>query len=233
MNELWTNLCQAAGIQMDESLDRRLNAYIELLLRANERMNLTRIQTREEAEVRHVGDALTLLPLIASGRQRLADVGSGGGVPGIPLAIARPDLRVTLIESTRKKAAFLRDAIHELSLENVEVADVRAEELAHSERRETFAVVAARALASMNVLAEWCLPLVKTGGKLLAMKGEKAAAELASSGSALKKLGGGCATVHPAHLPGIDHHVIVEVAKISSSPRIYPRSPAQVSAQPL
>lgn len=230
---IWEELASRASVAIGPEQRRQLDRYLDLLLEANQTMNLTRIEDRAEAERLHVGDALTLLPFIPRGEQRIADVGSGGGVPGIPLAIVRPDLTVTLIESTQKKAAFLSRAMQALELPNLEVFASRAEDLAHSPRRESFDVVIARALAMMNVLAEWCLPLVRKGGKLLAMKGAKVVEELPAAEKAIRILNGAPAVVHPAHLPGAENHVIVEVVKVGRTDRRYPRSPAQLKAKPL
>ena len=136
--------------------------------------NLTRRLLTAAAEVQHIGDALTLLPFLPMGNIALADVGTGGGVPGIPLAIVRwPDISViTLIESTKKKAAFLQRAAAELGLSNLSRqrrAGGRRRQLVRS-LRETFDVAVARAVATLDWLAEWCLPLVKVKGKVLAMK---------------------------------------------------------------
>ena len=106
--ELWNELAKRAGLTLSPEQHALLSRYIDLLIEANQTMNLTRIATREAAEIGHVGDSLTLLPFLPKTAHRLADVGSGGGVPGIPLAIARPDAQVRLIESTKKKADFLR-----------------------------------------------------------------------------------------------------------------------------
>ena len=122
-------------------------------------------------------------------------------MPGLPLAIVRPDAQVTLIESTRKKADFLTDAVHQMQLRNVKVANARAEELARGPARESFDVVTARAVGALDLLAEWCLPLTKKGGKLLAMKGQRIAEELPAAARAIRILGGGgspfCLTFGP------------------------------------
>jgi 16S rRNA (guanine527-N7)-methyltransferase len=186
-------------------------------------MNLTRIVDPAAAEVQHVGDALTVLPHLPKGACRIADVGSGGGVPGIPLAIARPDAAVTLIETTKKKAVFLRETAAALELKNITVLDERVEDVGRGELRETFDVAIARAVGSMVWLAEWCLPLVKKGGKVLAMKGEKVAEDLAGTAKTIRILGGGKAVVHPVSLPGSDHRVIVEIAKIAVTDKRFPR----------
>jgi len=207
MQELWTKLAARAGLALDQQQAALLGRYLDLLLEANRRMNLTRIRDRAAAEVQHVGDALTLLPFLPAGPHRLADVGSGGGVPGIPLAIVRPDVAVTLIESTQKKARFLRDAAGALGLANVTVIADRAENLAPGR----FDAVVARAVAPLEDLVRWCLPLLRPGGRLLAMKGPRVNEELPAAIRACRKLGGGAPVVHPAPLPGAEDHVIVEV----------------------
>src|SRR5688572_8478058 len=230
---LWSQLTGRAGLTLTAEQQDRLSLYLDLLLEANRTMNLTRIVDRASAEVHHVGDALTLLPLLPAGAIRLADVGSGGGVPGIPLAVARPDARVMLIESTKKKAAFLKDAVAQLKLENVSVSEWRAEDVGHSNSRETFDVAVARAVATLDWLAEWCLPLVKKGGKLLAMKGARAAEEVPAAAKAVKMLGGGPAVVHPVELPGSEHRVIVEVPKVTRTDKRLPRAATQAKGKPL
>src|SRR5687767_14107401 len=166
MNPLWNDLAARAGVTLSDEQHAGLSRYLDLLLEANARMNLTRITDRAAAELQHVGDALTVLPHLPREPHRLADVGTGGGVPGIPLAIVRPEMTVLLIESTKKKAAFLKQVIEELKLPNVSVSEWRAEDVGHSNSRETFDVAVARAVATLDWLAEWCLPLVKTGGKM-------------------------------------------------------------------
>lgn len=233
MNPLWNDLAARAGVALSADQHDRLSRYLDLLAEANATMNLTRIVDRPTAEVQHVGDALTVLPHLPPGPHRLADVGAGGGVPGIPLALARPDVRILLIESTKKKAAFLRRAVEALGLANVEVTDLRAEDVGLSDRRETFDVAVARAVATMNWLAEWCLPLVRKGGKVLAMKGPKVAEELPAAGRAIKSLNGGEPIVHPVDLPGAEHHVIVEIPKSGRTDPRYPRPPTRAKGRAL
>src|SRR4051794_9260225 len=202
MNPLWTDLAARAGLSLTAEQHARLARYLDPLLAANATMNLTRITDRAAAEVQHVGDSLTVLPFLPKTPHALADVGTGGGVPGIPLAIARPDARITLIEATKKKAAFLRDAVAALQLPNVSIVDARAEDAAHGEQREAFDIAVARAVATMDWLVEWCLPLVTKGGKMLAMKGPKVAEELPLADPIIRLLGGMPAVVHPVDLPG-------------------------------
>ena len=233
MTPLWNDLARRASIELSPDQHAKLSRYLDLLFEANARMNLTRITDRAAAEVQHVGDSLTLLPHLPAGAIRVADVGSGGGAPGIPLAIARADATFLLIESTKKKAAFLKQAIEALELTNVSVSEWRAEDVGHSNNRETFDVAIARAVARMAWLAEWCLPLVKKGGKLLAMKGPKVAEELPEATRTIKLAGGGEAIVHPVDLPGTEHRVIVEVAKIARSDKRLPRPATQAKGKPL
>ena len=130
MQGLWDELCRRAGRSLSQDQDHLLSRYIDLLLDGNQRMNLTRIDTRQSAEVLHVGDALTLLPHLPVGQLQLVDVGSGGGIPGIPIAIVRPEISVTLFESTQKKASFLVEAVKNLGLRNVTIVAKRAEDCA-------------------------------------------------------------------------------------------------------
>ncbi|HYE21347.1 MAG TPA: 16S rRNA (guanine(527)-N(7))-methyltransferase RsmG [Tepidisphaeraceae bacterium] len=225
MIELWNEIAGRAGVALSHLQTAQLDRYITLLLEANKRMNLTRIPDRATADVAHVADALTVLPHLPAGAHRLADVGSGGGVPGLVLASARPDAQVFLIESTKKKAEFLRETAAALDLANVTVIADRAEAAGRGELRDSCDVVIARAVAAMTFLAEWCLPLVKKGGKFLAMKGAKIAEELPEAQTAIRLLSGAPAVVHPVELPGTEHHVIVEVVKIGRTPLDYPRDP--------
>src|SRR5688572_990059 len=129
MNELWISISARANVTLAEQQHASLNQYLDLLTAANEKMNLTRIVDRESAERLHIADALTLLQYLPKEPHRLVDVGSGGGVPGIPLAIVRPDVTVLLVESTQKKAAFLRETAATLKLSNVSVSEWRAEDV--------------------------------------------------------------------------------------------------------
>lgn len=231
---LWNELAARANRTLTDDQHQRLWRYLDLLLEANRQMNLTRIVDRESAEVQHIADALTLLKFIPPAARRVADVGSGGGVPGLPLAIALPNMQFVLFESTKKKATFLDRTAHELGLANVRVSDMRAEDAGRDKAfRETFDVAVARAVGTMNWLAEWCLPLVQKRGVMLAMKGPKAAEELPLAEHAIKLLGGSDPDVHPADLPGANLHVIVEVRKIGKTPPAYPRPATATKGKPL
>lgn len=178
------------GIRVADDVIAKIGDYLARLLAMNEQMNLTAIETPDAAWERHAFDALTLVPLLedvpAGGR--LVDIGSGGGLPGIPLAIARPDLLVTLVESTQKKAAFLSAIATALGLSNVNVYAERAEALVTGPLRGTFDVVTARAVARLVQLVPMTAPFAKSGGRLLLIKGQKANEEVTEAARVLVKL---------------------------------------------
>ncbi|MDP3276711.1 MAG: 16S rRNA (guanine(527)-N(7))-methyltransferase RsmG [Deltaproteobacteria bacterium] len=181
----------ALGVTLTEAQVTQLGRYLAYLLAMNEQMNLTAIVDPVEAWSRHVLDGLSLVVHLASvpERSRVADVGAGGGVPGIVLAIARPDLRFVLIEATLKKAAFLEALAKALSLGNVRVRPERAEVLGVGDMAESFDVVCARAVGKLEVLLVWTVPLAKPGAKLLFIKGQRADEELAAAQRVLVRLG--------------------------------------------
>ena len=185
--------------------------------------------SRPAAEL--IDDSLVLAAHIADAR-RLVDVGSGGGLPGLPLKIVRPDLEVTLIEADQDKAAFLVQAAARLDLRGVEVLAVRAEDAGHDPRyREAFDVAVARALAPLPTLVELCLPLVRVGGRLLAQKTEKE--DVARAARAVEVLGGRLGAAIGAASRARGSGVIVVVEKIGPTPRAYPRRPGLPSRKPL
>lgn len=167
----------ALGVSLDDAAVARLGHYLALLLAINEQMNVTAITTPAEAWTRHALDALTLVAHIPPSA-RVADLGSGGGVPAIPLAIARPDVRFTLIESTQKKATFLTDAAAALGLANVTVRAERAEAVAAGPLHGGFDVVTARAVGKLSVLVPLAAPLLFKNGLCLFIKGQRADEEL-------------------------------------------------------
>lgn len=179
------------GVSLDEVAVDRLRRYLATLLAMNERMNLTAITSPDEVWTRHALDALTLVPLLPAPREGLSlmDVGSGGGVPGIPVAIARPDVHITLVEATQKKAAFLADVAKALGLDRVRVVASRAESLLRSPHRAAYEVVTARAVGRLAVLVPWTLPFVKRGGVALLIKGQRADEELDEARREILRMG--------------------------------------------
>ena len=231
--ELWNSLAERAGLGLSAEQIAALGAYLDLLEAANQRMNLTRITDREQAEILHVGDAMTLLAFLPKEPHRLADVGSGGGVPGIVLGIVRPDIEIVLIESTKKKADFLASATKELKLANVTVEPRRAEEVANSRQRESFDVAAARAVGTLEILVEWLLPLVKVKGQALVMKGPKGVEELRQAERVIPMLGGGAGETIAADLQAGMGHLIIKIPKVARTPPRFPRDPSVAKGLPL
>jgi 16S rRNA (guanine527-N7)-methyltransferase len=224
-NEQWSQLAAAGGIELAADRVALLDRYLALLLDANTRFNLTRIFEPAAAELGHVSDALSLLPFLPRGEFALADLGSGGGVPGIPLAVALPRAKVVLIESTRKKADFLRSCAGELGLANVTVIGDRAETAGRGEYRGRFDVVASRGVAMLEWLVEWSLPLAKLGGTMLAMKGPRVTEELKAATLVAHRLGGSAPVVHEVTAAGLEHHRIVRIDKVGPTPPGFPRDP--------
>src|SRR6266508_3657941 len=178
-----------------------------------------------------IEDSLVLLEHLG-GASRLVDVGSGGGLPGLPLKIARPELAVTLVEADQAKAAFLVQACARLALDGVDVVARRAEVLGHEPGyREAFDVAVARALAPMPVLVELCLPLVRVGGRLLAQKTDKE--EIGAAGHALDVVGGAVHSIVSAPSGLRRFGTLIIVDKVRATPAEYPRRPGVPSRKPL
>jgi 16S rRNA (guanine527-N7)-methyltransferase len=180
-----------------------------------------------------IEDSLVLLDFLPPGPQRIIDVGSGGGLPGLPLRLARPDLSLTLLEANQRKAAFLVQAAARLQLEDVEVVAQRAEEAGRDPRhREAYDFALARALATMPVLVELCLPFVAVGGRLLAMKTD-AVEEAESARGAIARLGGQLVAISPAASAARKLGEVVVIEKIRPTPAEFPRRPGVPGRRPL
>lgn len=220
-----------AGVTPSPSQLADMEQFIHLLLTANERMNLTAIREPDEAWRRHVLDSLTVLPLLR-GADLVADVGSGGGLPGIPLAIAAPGKAFTLVEATGKKARFLEEMKTELRLSNVQVRAERAETLGRDPaHRERYDAVVGRAVGPLCTFLELAMPLARVGGRVLALKGRKAEEEVKEAATALEQLGGTYGGIHRL-LKG-DDSAVIEIAKRQSTPDNYPRRPGMPKKRPL
>lgn len=216
-----------SGIQLDQ-LDR----YAEVLVEYNQKVNLTAITDPEGIEDKHFVDSLLFAsqPQVAG---HMVDVGTGAGFPGIVAKIYKPDLDLTLMEPTGKRVTFLQYACEQLGLAGVEFAKERAEEAARKQWREAFDLAGARAVASLPVLAEYCLPLVKTGGSFLAMKGSAAADELTAARGAIQKLGGKLVTMQDLTLPNGDPRSLILCGKVTETPSVYPRNGGKIAKAPL
>lgn len=224
--------CAALGISLTEQQLALLDRYAEILVDYNQKVNLTAITTPEGIEDRHFADSLLFAaqPEVAG---RLVDVGTGAGFPGIVAKIYKPDLSLTLMEPTGKRVDFLRYACGELGLTGVEFVKERAEEAARKQWREVFDVACARAVASLPVLCEYCLPLVKQGGLFIAMKGPEAEAEAAAAANALQKLGGKLCKTRSFTLPDSSARGLIFMEKISQTSTVYPRNGGNIAKKPL
>lgn len=207
--------------------------YFKELVEWNEKMNLTNITQKEDVYLKHFYDSLTLAFNYPLSNQSICDIGAGAGFPSIPLKIAFPDLKVTIVDSLNKRITFLNHLIKVLELDNVEAIASRAEEyaLAH---RESFDIVSARAVARLNILDELCLPLVKVGGYFITLKGAQGQEELDESLNGIIKLGGKVQEVRAFKLPIIeDQRVNIYIEKVKSTPKSYPRMFAKIKKSPL
>lgn len=222
------------GIGLNARQLKAFGWYRAELQRWNERHNLTAITEPVEIEIKHFVDSLTCLELV-EGEGRLIDVGAGAGFPGIPMKIAYPGLEVTLLEATRKKVDFCQHVIDGLGLERITAIHGRAEDYGHERgHRARYDWSVGRAVAQMNVLAEYLLPFVKVGGKMIAMKGETGPAEAHAAEAALRLLGGELRRLRPVELPQVtETRYLVEVVKVSATPDGYPRRAGMPSKRPL
>lgn len=210
--------------------------YEKELIEWNNRFNLTAIRDPESIRTKHFLDSLScILAWKASPPAHLIDVGTGAGFPGIPLKLLYPSLKLTLVESVSKKAAFCRHIVEVLRLEQVDVIHSRAEDLGQDpNHRETYDWAVARAVANLNVLSEYLIPLVKVGGTALAQKGESGPAEAQSAEEAMHLLGGKLRQLIPVNLPGVaDDRYLILVDKVAATPPKYPRKPGIPAKQPL
>ena len=213
-----------------------LLTYERELLEWNQKFNLTAIREAESIRTKHFLDSFScVLAWGFSPPHRLVDIGTGAGFPGVPLKIIYPAMKLTLVESVGKKAMFCQHIVRVLGLDGVEVLQARAEELGRlPEQREKYDWAVARAVAHMDVLAEYLLPLVRVGGTMLAQKGESGPAEAQSAEKAMKLLGGKLRQVIPVTLPGVaDDRFLVLVDKVAATPPKYPRKPGVPMKQPL
>ncbi|MEM1166729.1 MAG: 16S rRNA (guanine(527)-N(7))-methyltransferase RsmG [Planctomycetota bacterium] len=224
-------LCERFGLALDDAELTQLARYVALLLANTERVNLTGVKDPAELWARHIFDALTLLAVLAElpDGSTVADVGTGGGLPGIPIAVSVPSVDVIMVEATGKKAAFLEMVIAQLGLPNAGVVCERAEDAGRDPAlRERFDAVTARAVGPVRVITELCAPLCRVGGVLALVKGERASEELAEARAALHALH----VTHETTMPTPTGRLIV-LSKPRPTPRAYPRRPGEPKRSPL
>ncbi len=229
MRETLTQGLPALGV--DLQYIEPLEQFSALLVEKNKVMNLTGITEPREVATLHLLDSLSLLPIAPLSGKSIVDVGTGAGFPGIPLKIVLPDSHVTLLDSLNKRIEFLRESCDALGLSDVECVHARAEEFGH---RESFDYAVSRAVASLPILCELCLPLVKVGGAFLAMKSSHTEEEIQSAKPAIAMLGGRIREVVDYTIPTTDIvHRVVYIEKIAPTAKKYPRRFAQMKKQPL
>ncbi len=227
-------LAADAGLPLGGGRLDKMEAYFTLLEEANRTFNLTKVIDPEDAALRHFMDSLALpaLDLIDAGA-RVIDVGTGAGFPGLPIAILRDSVQVVLLDSMKKRTAFLASVADALELKNVEVVTARAEDYARSPARERFDFALSRAVAQLNVLLEYTMPFVRVGGAVLSWKGPAAPEEIAAAAKACRVLGGSPSKAHGYTLAGREEFFIVETKKIRPTPLNFPRKAGKPSSEPL
>lgn len=231
---------QAWGMKLSEAQLQAFHTYYEELVAWNARFNLTAITGYQQVQIRHFLDSLSCLLILeerlpSDAPPRVIDIGTGGGFPGIPLKLLRPDWDLTLVDSTRKKVCFLEHVVEALRLRGVKTLWARVEELGQDPaHREQYDVATARAVAELSVLAEYLLPLCRIGGVMIAPKGLKARAEVQAAERAIDTLGGRVIEMRRVNLPGLEEtRYLIVVEKITSTPSRYPRRPGIPSKRPL
>ena len=240
-------LVNELGLTLSDRQYEQFIRYYEMLVEWNNVMNLTAITEYDEVIVKHFADSLSLVKAVdkemlirgslkeGDDRLTIIDIGTGAGFPGIPLKIAFPELKITLLDSLNKRIAFLNAVIEELGLKDIESLHGRAEDYAKKgQLRESFDYCVSRAVANLSTLSEYCLPYVKVGGSFIAYKSEKTQEEVQAAKNALDKLGGRLVSCEEFNLPGTDlYRTMVNIKKEKATPGKYPRKAGTPSKEPL
>lgn len=227
--------CRNLNIDLNNKQLSKLSAYMEIVLEWNEKMNLTSITDREEFIVKHFCDSLSLpgyldIPKDAS----VIDIGTGAGFPAIPLLIARPDLKITMLDSLNKRMMFIKEQVLSPLDLDAEVIHGRAEDFSKMPQyRQKFDVAVSRAVANLSALCEYCIPFVKVGGVFASMKSLNYSEEAADADNAITLLGGILSDVYEYNLPDNSGRSILVIDKISDTPNKYPRKGVKIKKNPL
>ncbi len=221
------------NIQLTDRQLEQLNKYYQLLVEWNKFMNLTGITEEKEVYLKHFYDSLTIARIIDLKKERtLCDIGSGAGFPGMVLKIVYPDLKITLVDSLQKRITFLNEVVKQLDLKDIELVHDRAEDFAKN-NREKYDVVTARAVAPINILIEYCLPLVKVGKYFIPMKGN-ISREINLLDNSLKKIDGMLLKNDEFLLPKEDsNRTLLLITKQKPTSKRYPRNPKEIKNKPL
>ncbi|RMC41890.1 MULTISPECIES: 16S rRNA (guanine(527)-N(7))-methyltransferase RsmG [unclassified Lactobacillus] len=224
--------------KLNEKQINQFKQYFTNLVAANRHVNLTRITAESDVYLKHFFDSITPLLVfnnIFKNESKICDVGAGAGFPSIPLKIVQPEIKVTIVDSLGKRLTFLQNLIEQLKLKDVTLVHSRAEDIGQDKLyREQFDIVTARAVANMAVLSEYCLPLVKKGGYLVALKGPKAESELSAAKKAIALLGGKLLEVKDLQLPNSsEERTLILVQKTKETPKKYPRQAGTPHRKPI
>jgi len=222
------------GMELSDKQIAQFNLYYELLTAKNKVMNLTAITEYNDVVKKHFIDSMMISRVLDMKKiNSLCDVGTGAGFPGIPLKIVYPHLHLTLVDSVGKRVNFLSEVVEKLGLEDVEAIHSRTEDLAHNSKyREKYDLVTARAVASMNVLSEYCIPYAKIGGYFAAYKSGNIEEEIENAKNAVKTLGGKIEKKDMFELYEMGRSIVL-IRKVNSTPKIYPRKAGTPSKNPL
>ena len=233
--EILEKKCRAGEISLSDVQLKQFAAYFDLLTETNKVMNLTALISPEDVAVKHFIDSLLCYDERLIKGKTVIDVGTGAGFPGIPLKIYDPSIKLVLLDSLAKRLSFLEKVTEQLHITGVRFEHMRAEDAGHSKvLRGKFDVAVSRAVARLSVLAEYCLPLVKKGGSMIALKGSKYKEEMDEAGKAVGILGGKIIEAREVVLPGLDDgRAIIVIQKIKDTPSLYPRKAGLPAKKPL
>lgn len=224
-------------LEISSQKAEKLFRFYELLIEKNKVMNLTSITDLEEVTYKHFIDSISLIKKVDNLKienYKIADLGTGAGFPGIPLAIVFPNLNLTLIDSLNKRINFIKDVCMDLKIKNIVAIHARAEDIARNiNYREKFDICVSRAVANLSSLSEYCLPLVRLGGSFISYKSKVADIEILEAGRAIKILGGEIAKSEAFKLEKYGERILVEIKKINTTPKKYPRKAGLPAKEPI
>jgi 16S rRNA (guanine527-N7)-methyltransferase len=232
---LFTNGLNEMGIHLEDEQIQQFIDYYELLIKWNDVMNLTAITEFKEVVQKHFLDSLSIVKIHKPSSEKILDMGTGAGFPGIPIKIAFPETQIVLLDSLNKRIHFLEEVISELKLTNIIAIHGRAEDFGKDKNyRENFHLCVSRAVANLSTLSEYCIPYVRKEGYFIAYKSGRAEEEISLAGNAFKQLGAVLKNTVDFKLPGTDmERVLVAIQKIAITPNKYPRSAGKPSKEPL